>query len=221
MNQRLPLGLLLTMALSLNTVSVTPPAVDADLCARTMATLDRSYRDFRALRAHFTHTLSARVLNQQEVEEGDLFLERGGRMRWEYSVPKGKLAVADGRDSYLYLPAEDQVFIQSLDKGGNLPLALRLLTGQVALGDEVTCLSALAASGEVVVQLQLKKPQPEVQHLEATVDLARREVSEVRYQDALGNENVLTLTDIKRLDALPGNLFEFRIPPGAKVIRAD
>jgi outer membrane lipoprotein carrier protein len=220
MRRSLPLVLLLALTLSLHSVSVTPPPGEDDLCTRTMEALDRGYRDFTAIRAHFTHTLTARVLNQQEVEAGDLFLERGGRMRWEYSVPKGKLAVADGRDSYLYLPTEDQVFIQPMDKGGDLPLALRLLTGQVALSDEVTCLSALASSGQVVVRLQLKKPQPEIQHLEATVDLAKAEVSEVRYQDALGNENVLALTDIKKVKALPGNLFEFKIPPGAKVIRA-
>jgi outer membrane lipoprotein carrier protein len=186
-----------------------------------MAVLDQGYKEFRAIRAHFKHTLSARVLNQQEVEEGELYLERGGRMRWEYSAPKGKLAVADGRTSYLYIPTEDQVFIQPLQSGGGLPLALRLLAGQVALGDEVTCRSAQEGPGGVMVQLQPKTPQPEIQHLEVTVDLAKREVSEVRYQDALGNENVLVLTDVKKVSNLPKELFEFKVPPGAEVIRAE
>ncbi len=38
-------------------------------------------------------------------ESGRLMLQKPGRMRWDYSQPKGKLFISDGKFMWLYTPA--------------------------------------------------------------------------------------------------------------------
>jgi len=190
-----------------------------DLCARTMQQLQERYRHFTALEAHFKHSLKATALNQDEVEEGTVYMERGGLMRWDYSRPRGKLAIADGRDSYLYLPSENQVFVQPLPEGGQAPLALRLLTGNVDLGTEVACKKAYAMNKVVVLALGLKHDHQGIKDLEIAYDPALQVITEVFYKDALGNQISLTLTDISFPARLDSKLFHFTVPEGARVVR--
>lgn len=191
-----------------------------DLCARTLAALVERYEHLQGLRATFAHTLRARALNQEETESGTLYLVRGGRMRWEYTDPPGKLAVADGKNSYLYLPAEAQVYVQTLGAGREVPLPLRLLSGQVRPGDEVACEGAARDGQKVTLGLRLLREAPEAKDLEVTVDEALGVVTQVRYEDAIGNAVTFTLTDVTFPGKLPDALFRFTPPPGAKVIRA-
>lgn len=192
-----------------------------DLCARTMAALTARYRDLTFLEANFRHGLTSKILGQEEVETGILYLAKGGRMRWDYSAPKGKLAVADGKTSYLYLPSENEVFVQPLKAGADAPLALRLLSGEVDLAREVTCTAASRSGDLVLLDLTLKTPQPDVNGLQIAVDAERGFVRAVRYEDSLGNAVSLELTDIRVPSALPASLFAFTPPEGAKVLRSQ
>lgn len=216
----LALSLLFALAGAAGSRALGAQSPGDDLCARTLAVVVEKYAHLQGLRATFTHTLRARALNQEETESGTLYLVRGGRMRWEYTDPPGKLAVADGKNSYLYLPSEDQVYVQPLGAGSDVPLPLRLLSGQVKPGDEVACVGAVRDGQRVTLQLRLLKQAPEVKSLEVTVDEAYGVVTQVRYEDAIGNAVAFTLTDITFPAGLPDGLFHFAPPPGAKVIRA-
>src|SRR2546427_9996335 len=68
--------------------------------------------------ASFTQTVESPGLPRPQVEKGTVYLLRPGRMRWDYDVPRGKLAVADGRRTYVYLPEERQVLVAPLDPHG-------------------------------------------------------------------------------------------------------
>ena len=72
--------------------------------------LEERLAGVKAVEADFSQTIDTPALPEPQVESGRMFLERPGRMRWEYTRPQGKLAVADGRDSWLWLP-EDRVAI--------------------------------------------------------------------------------------------------------------
>lgn len=192
-----------------------------DLCAKTVRILTDQYKSLKSLKAHFRHTLKAPALNQEEMEEGTLYLAQGGKMRWEYSSPEGKLAIADGKSNFLYLPAEKQVYAQSLQTGEKAPLTMRLLTGQVDLGREVVCRSAQASGREVFLQLELASKDAGVQDLEVTFDTPKGTMTSVRYKDALGNEVAVTLSEIELGLPLSSSLFEFKIPDGVQVLRGE
>ena len=67
-----------------------------------------------------------RAGHRTRVESGTLQLRKPGRMRWEYTDPKGKLAVGDGKNFWTYDATQNQVEkspLQSVDEG---PLAFLL-----------------------------------------------------------------------------------------------
>ena len=188
-------------------------------CAEAFARLCTAYRHALPMEAEFRHVLRAQALNQTEVEEGTVTLAPGGKMRWAYTRPEGKLAVADGKESYLYLPGSREVFIQPISQEG--PLLFRLLSGQVNLEEEMGCEGVSFHGEEAVLSLKLLKSSAEVRRVEVTTEAATGQVRRVSYLDPLGNEVSLTLSHIRTPAALSPGLFAFKVPPGVKVIRAE
>ena len=78
----------------------------------------------------------------------------------------------------------------------------------------------VARKGDLaVLTLRLLKADAEIQEVEVTTEAATGRVLQVRYQDALGNEVTLSLSDLRTPAALPERLFTFTIPEGARVFR--
>jgi len=189
------------------------------LCGSAFAHLAQAHRRAVPLSAHFRHVLVAQTLNQTEVEEGTLTLAPGGKMRWEYTQPPGKLAVSDGKASTLFLPESREVFIQPLAAGPDEPLLFRLLSGRVSLEEEMACEGVALRGDQAVLTLRLLKADAEIPEVEVTTEAATGRVLQVRYHDALGNEVSLSLSDLRTPAALPESLFTFTIPEGARVFR--
>lgn len=194
-----------------------PPAQDDVRCAQALRELGESYRNFRSIRASFRHTLVAPALKQEELEEGSLVLARGGKMRWEYTRPAGKLAVTDGRTSYLYLPGERQVYVQPMDQWEN-PLAMRLLSGQVQPDREVRCVSAAKDGDRTLMRLELVEQDSGIRELEVAFSTAQGVVTAVRFRDPLGNSVTFELSQVETGGEFPDSLFTFQVPQGVQVL---
>jgi len=195
-------------------------AQEEGLCGRTLAQLSERYQRFQSMKARFLHVLKAPALKQEEVEEGVLYLARGGKMRWEYTNPEGKLAVSDGKNSFLYLPAEKQVYAQPVDKWES-PFALRLLSGQARPDKEALCRGAEPVGQSVRLKLDLKEQDGSVKDLEVVYDPQVGAVTAVRFKDLLGNQVSFELSEVRMDIPLAEGLFTFHIPEGAKVVGGE
>jgi len=200
-------------------VASPPGAAAGGPCAGALASLQTTYRSLSTLTARFRHTLHAKTLGQEEVETGTLYLAAKGRMRWQYETPKGKLAVSDGSHSWLYLPAEKQVFVQEVGAGPDAPLAIRLLTGSADLSREFSCIEARQTEGVTTLRLKPVEEVPGVQEVEVTVGPGGL-LQRVSYTDGLGNEILLEFTELKSGGVLDASLFQFQPPKDAKVLQA-
>jgi outer membrane lipoprotein-sorting protein len=194
-----------------------PPAQEDAPCARALRELGEGYRNIRSIKARFRHTLVAPALKQEELEEGSLILARGGKMRWEYTRPAGKLAVTDGRTSYLYLPDERQVYVQPTAQWEN-PLAMRLLSGQVKPAQEVRCVSAAKDGDQTLMRLELVEQDSGIRELEVAFSTAQGVVTAVRFRDPLGNSVTFELSQVETGGEFPESLFTFQVPPGVQVL---
>jgi len=212
-----PLAVALACMVVLPLAGAEPPGP----CGEAWARLAQAYEHMAPTRAHFRHILIAKTLNQTEVEEGTVTLAPGGRMRWEYTRPAGKLAVADGKTSTLYLPEGREVFIQKLVQGPGEPLLFRLLSGRVKLEQEMACDGVTIRGGEAVLTLRLLESGADIREVEVTTAASTGQVLQVKYHDALGNEVSLSLEGAQPLSAVPDSLFVFKLPEGARVFRGD
>jgi outer membrane lipoprotein carrier protein len=90
---------------------------------------ESSYHDVRTLRASFTQEYSA--WNRTRVESGEMYLARGGKMRWEYQKPDEKLFLSNGKDVLLYVPSEKQLTRTPVASSGDVRVPLELLVSRL------------------------------------------------------------------------------------------
>lgn len=203
----------LALALAAAFSQVSAPG-DPGPCGGALARVEAAYRTARTLRARFVHTLDAPTLNQHEREEGTLLLAKGGRMRWEYARPAGKLAWADGKKCFLLLPEEREVLAQPLGKD----FPVRLLLGTADLARECTCTGFKKLQGETELTLDVGDPELGVRDLALRVEDRRGVVTSLAYRDPLGNRVAFTFTDIEVDATIPDTAFKVSIPKGYRVI---
>ena len=93
----------------------------ADVDASQLAqSLQKKYDGVKDFSADFIHTYEGGVLRKKITERGRLLIKKPGKMRWEYRSPEEKLFIGDGRDAWLYLPAEKQVRRSSMAVAGSV-----------------------------------------------------------------------------------------------------
>src|SRR5208283_5375881 len=93
---RLGIGLLAVSALAAD------PGLD-----KLLKSVENRYNKAKTLQVLFNETYTPQG-KPQRSESGTLMLRKPGRMRWEYSQPKGKLFVSDGKSLWLYTPADNR-----------------------------------------------------------------------------------------------------------------
>lgn len=101
--------------------------------------VDDHYDHLHTLKADFTEIYQGTGI--ERTESGTLWLKKAGKMSWEYRSPEEKLFVSDGKDAWLYLPAEKQVRKSSLQKLNDLRSPLAFLLGKTKLEKELSGLS--------------------------------------------------------------------------------
>lgn len=89
------LGLLLTLCAA-STFSQAP-------ISPILMGIEKRYNATKTLQAEFTQVFSFGP--RQRTESGTLYLEKPGKMRWDYQNPAGKVFVCDGKFVYLYSPS--------------------------------------------------------------------------------------------------------------------
>jgi outer membrane lipoprotein carrier protein len=135
-------------------------------------------------------------------------------MRWEYEVPRGKLAIADGRKSYVYLPEDRQVLVAPLDPGGTRT-GVGLLLGRVDLVGSFE-ISWGPGTGSRPLLLKPRTPRSQYDYLLlfAGPDHLVRALTVV---DPLGSRVTYRFDRLRRVDALDDDLFRFEPPPGIEI----
>ncbi len=185
--------------------------------------LQSAYRRLETLQAEFTQSLHSSALATPQRESGTLYVHRPSRMRWEYREPEDKLAVVDGERTWLYIPAEGQVFVGSLaalGRGG----ALGLLLGD-AMDLRRDFVVEVAADGDGkpladTLSLVPRQPSEEFERIELTLannDLPQRIV----VHGAAGDVMEYRLRRVRTGMVLEDALFEFQPPEGVEVVPVE
>jgi outer membrane lipoprotein carrier protein len=93
--------------------------------------VDKHYNQLQSMRAEFTESYQGPGISR--TESGTLWLKQPGQMRWEYSQPRKKLFVSDGKRAWFYVPGEQQARKTSVNKLDDLRSPLRFLLGKTKL----------------------------------------------------------------------------------------
>lgn len=173
----------------------------------------------RTLEARFRQSLVSEALGTSAIESGELFLERPGKIRWDYLVPEKKVALLVGDRTELFLEDDRQLMRGRLSPDG--ALFPRLLSGR----DRVVALFAASLEAALPVApsaIRLKLvPREQGGSLTEVILILRAKdwsIDGAEVLDEMGNRTTYVLTGVKRNGRLPDGIFAFEPPPGTEVV---
>jgi outer membrane lipoprotein carrier protein len=192
------------------------PAEKTVVVAGLQAWLDGT----RTLELRFRQSLVSGALGTSVSESGRLYLERPGKIRWDYLEPERKIALLLGDRTVLYLEEERTMSRGRLsEEQGLFP---KLLAGGSRVDDlfTATLVATPTTGGRGAYRLRLvPKTDPSAT---SSVTLTLRppsfSIEGAELLDETGNRTTYTFTDVKRNRKLPEAVFGFEPPPGTEIV---
>lgn len=187
-------------------------------CEKAIAAMDEIIANFESWEGNFSHSASFENEGYAVIETGKLFTEKGGKMRWEYDEPEGKLAISDGKVAWLYLPDEKRAYKGKLTSSPKrLPLPARLFLGKIRPSSEFFCVEAKTEKEILTMALGFKERRVDFRRLKVSLDLKSRFLSEISYMDELDNKILFRFSNGIAGKKHDPSLFSFIPPKGTKI----
>jgi outer membrane lipoprotein carrier protein len=180
----------------------------------------------KSVENRYNHAKTLQVLFKEQytpfgkatrTESGLLMLRRPGRMRWDYSQPKGKFVISDGSALWLYSPTDNRAEKMPLKQTEDMRAPLAFLLGKLNFQREFRNIQGKPEGPyDTRITAESKSeslPYSAVEFL-VTKDSHIKQVRLTYY-----DKSVLDLTfDQERIDpSLDPKLFQFQLPPGASL----
>lgn len=185
--------------------------------------VDQHYDRLHTLQADFTEIYQGAGI--ERTESGTLWLKKPGKMSWDYRSPEEKLFISDGKDAWLYLPAEKQVRKSSLRKLEDLRSPLAFLLGKTKLEKELTGLSFAPNVQTWKVENAVLQGVPK-----GMEDRVRQVVLEVTPEHQIarllieGTDDSITeyrFSNQREDVPIPESKFHFAVPTGTETIQEE
>lgn len=204
--------ILRTNALAVLLLATIPPSAAEPPTA--LASVEAWLAGTRTLEGRFEQTLVSGALGTGLSEAGRLWIERPGRMRWDYERPERKVAVVLGDRTALYLEEERQWIRGVLgEEAGLLPA---LLAGNQPLS---ALFEASDAGGSARIRLKPRSGhEGGLEEIVLHIAPGTGEIEGADVLDAAGNRTAYRFTGWKRNRRLPDGIFAFEPPPGTEFV---
>ena len=189
--------------------------------AGVMEKLQGFYDGTKDFQAEFEQIYKHKLYNEEKKSSGKVFIQRPGKMRWEYKKPEKKLFVADGSYIWIYEEGINQVTKQPLGES-DLPVAITFLVGKGKLKDEFTGKivphEKFSSKGKLVLELTPKKPSPQYKKLLFIVSKSDYQVERTIIIDESGNTNTMRFKNVQINKGVDSKKFQFKPPKGATIV---
>jgi outer membrane lipoprotein-sorting protein len=175
------------------------------------------------IKAHFVQNHLSRLGSIMTTREGEVYISTPGRMRWEYSTTDMLwVAGGSGRETYLYLPAENQVQVIHADASNPSQYPVMYLAGRGSLRRDfdvqVVEWGAPLSRNNVQLELRPRRAGASFERFILEVDPVRATIARLINFDNVRNTVDYQFHDVQYDAGLSDDLFEFDIPDGADVV---
>jgi outer membrane lipoprotein carrier protein len=167
--------------------------------ATVLREVQKFYAGTKQLSAKFSQRVINKAFGKPSDSSGNVYLAKPGKMRWDYSDKKRKVAkksfISNG--TYLYVVENDkqQVLKKSL-KNDLMPVAVTFLTGKGDLASEfnaeIESSSPFGTKDDVVLKLTPKTPSAQYKSLHLVVAKDNYRVKKSVITDASDNTNEIS-----------------------------
>jgi outer membrane lipoprotein carrier protein len=184
--------------------------------------VDKRYNSISSLEAKFTELYRGGGMSR--TESGTMYLKKPGKMRWDYSVPRAKVFVTDGKNAWFYVPGEKQARRASVKDLDDLRSPLRYLLGKTKLEKEFEGLSLApdappSMAGNTVLRGVPKSMADRVSQVLLEITSEYR-IARIYIEELDGSSTEFRFLDQKDNVAVADQRFKFSPPPGVEVMEA-
>jgi outer membrane lipoprotein carrier protein len=190
------------------------PAVCDDAAKSLARQIDQHYNALKSMRMQFTEDLSTGGV--QRKESGTLELKKPGKMRWDYTSPREKLFVSDGKTAYFYVPGERQARKAGVKQLDDLQSPLRYLLGKSRIEQE---LEDIRLEGNVLSGVP-KHMKDRVARVGLTIN-PQRQIERIAIEEIDGTKTVFAFSEISENVNLADSRFKFSLPSGVEMVEAQ
>ena len=184
-----------------------------------------TYERINDFHAKFTQEATIRSLNQVQRADGEVWLKKPGKMRWNYYRPNKEEIVSDGSKIWFYNQEEKQVVESSLIEVMDTPTTTTLLSGLGNIKEQF--IARFSASvfpdqdGSYLVDLLPRDNSAEEEYNKVTIAVNKKSmlVNTIYLYDPFGNLTKVNLYDIKINKGVSDSLFNFKVPRGVELIK--
>ena len=180
--------------------------------------LQEKSASLHTLKAYFTQdTLVVTGLIRKKHMEGVMYLKRPQMMRWDYLLPQKYHVISDGKKIWFYDEEQNQVMVGKLGKFFDKQLLCSLFLDiknvtkffQIRLVEEKDAFS-----------LELTPTQAHIGAKQILMKVRKNDyqITEIKFTDFYGNQNIIRLSRFVYNKALKDSLFRFSPPKGIEVI---
>ncbi len=193
-----------------------PPDVD-----KILAGIEKRYAG-NGFTAGFFQESMLKAMQISDTAEGLLTVKRPGKMRWEYKIPDPQTIMTDGKNLWIYRPADRQVMVGkapdffSDGKGAGFLSDIRQIRRSFKI-------ELQTADNPDYYRLQLLpvQPTPELARVIISVGKTSFQVDQVVTYNAYGDETRIVLSNYQFNLTLDDALFTFEAPEGIDVVQID
>lgn len=186
-------------------------AADAESALRCM---QKRYGATKTVSGSFR--LYHRDVGVEQLESGKFWLKKPAYMRWEYAKPEGQLFVADGGDSFFYVPQDKQVTVQPFNAADlqNSPIGFLLGSGEIGETFAVESLPESEAMLEktFVAGLTPRSADPDYILLVLEIDRVACDLRRLELQEQSGGTLEYLFSELKTDVKIDDGFFRFRVP---------
>jgi outer membrane lipoprotein carrier protein len=198
------------------TQSAATPSLDS-----VIEGVSRTYGRMADFSADFVQ-VEQNSLNRRDQGTGHLYLMRPRMARYEYTQPEPQVFVSDGKTVYMYIPADRQVTKDKVSEALDNRIPLLFLVGRANLRGEFESFERLSikpvVEGSVVIKMKPKR-KSDLMELIMEVDPQKYLIRRLVLVQGDGSRSDLTFSNIQTNTGLKKTFFDFKIPPGVRVVQ--
>jgi outer membrane lipoprotein carrier protein len=185
--------------------------------------IDAHYNGLKSFKADFVEIFQGPGVSR--AESGVLWLEKPGKMRWEYRQPVEKLFLTDSQTAYFYVPGERQARKTAIKNLDDLRSPLRYLLGKTKLEKELDALSLAPdikplEAGDQVLRGIPRNMQDRISEVLLEVNPSHQLVR-ILVRELDGTTTDFHFSQFAENIPVADSLFRFSPPPGVETIQDD
>jgi outer membrane lipoprotein carrier protein len=178
--------------------------------------LENFLRGLNTLEARFEQSLYNEKGDLLEKSQGEMYVQRPNKFRWDYQHPYTQLIVADGERVWIYDSELEQVVVKSVDQAlGKTPAFLLSSSRQIV---EDFFVEQLPFKIKGITRLELTPKDTEAQFDSMRINLRGNNLLGFELVDNLGQTTYITFSQVKQNQIVGEGLFIFTPPAGVDII---